>query len=92
MPSDWSQFARQHWVVSGILVSLLWFLVGKQSLSNGRADAALFWQGVGAIILLILCGWAIAEKEWLGLIFGMAVLYIDARSIRNIYETRGNQR
>lgn len=93
MPSEWSQFVKQHWVVGGILVSLLWFLAGKQSLSNGRADAAKFWQGVGLIIILILCGWTIAEKQWLGLAFGIAVLYVEARSIRRIYATnRGNQR
>jgi hypothetical protein len=92
MVSEWLQLARQHWVVGGILVSLLWFLAGKQSLSNRRPDAAIFWQGVGAIIILILCGWAIAEKQWLGLALGIAVLYVEARSIKRIYATRGNQR
>jgi hypothetical protein len=36
MPSEWWQLARQHWVIGGILVSLLWFLAGKQSLSNAE--------------------------------------------------------
>jgi hypothetical protein len=85
MPSDWMQFARQHWVIGGILTSLLWFLAGKQSLSNGRADAAMFWQSMGAIIAVILCGWTIAERQWLGLAFGVAVLYVEARSIRRVY-------
>jgi hypothetical protein len=93
MPSEWSQFARQHWIIGGILVSLLWFFAGRQSLSNGRPDAAMFWQTVGAITILILCGWAIAERQWLGLAFGIAVFYIEARSIRHVYaETRKNQR
>ena len=92
MPSELSQLAKQHWIIGGILVSLLWFFAGKQSLSNRRADAAIFWQSVGAVIILILCGWAIAEKQWLGLGFGIVVFYIEARSIRHIYATRGNQR
>jgi hypothetical protein len=93
MPSEWSQFARQHWVIGGILVSLLWFFAGKQSLSNGRPDAALFWQSVGVIIILILCGWAVAEGQWLGLAFGTSVLCLEARSIRHIYATtRGSQK
>jgi len=92
MPREWSQFAQEHWVVGGILVSLLWFLAGKQSLSNGRSDAAIFWQSVGVIIILILCGWAVAERQWLGLAFGIAVLYLEARSIRRIYATRSGQR
>jgi len=93
MPSEWSQFFKQHWVLGGILVSLLWFFAGKQSLSNGRPDAALFWQSVGVIIILILCGWAIAEGQWLGLVFGIAVLCLEAGSIRRTYATtRGNQK
>lgn len=91
MPSEWSQFARQHWFIGGILVSLLWFFAGRQSLSNGRPDAAMFWQTVAAIIILILCGWAIAERQWFGLVFGMVILYLEARSIWRIYTTR-NQR
>jgi hypothetical protein len=87
MRSEWRQFAEQHWVIGGILVSLLWFLAGKQSLSNGKPAAAIFWQGVGAIVILILCGWAVAERQWLGLAFGIAVLYVEVRSIRRIYAT-----
>jgi hypothetical protein len=92
MPSEWSQFAKQHWVVGGILVSLLWFFAGKQSLSNGKPDAAIFWQSVGVIIIVILCDWAIAERRWLGLAFGIAVLCIEAQSIRRLYATRVGQR
>jgi len=92
MPSELSQLARQHWVIGGIFVSLLWFFAGKQSLSNGRADAAIFWQSVGAIIIVILCGWAIAEKQWLGLAFGIAVLLVEARSIKRIWAARTSHR
>jgi hypothetical protein len=56
--SEWSQFAERHWIVGGILASLLWFFAGKQSLSKGRAAAAVFWQSVAVIIILLLCGWA----------------------------------
>ena len=92
MPNEWSQLARQHWIIGGVLVSLLWFFAGRQSLSNRRPDAAIFWQGIGAVIILILCGWAIAEKQWLGLAVGIAALYIEGRSIRRIHTGWGNQR
>jgi hypothetical protein len=91
MLSEWSQFAERHWIVGGILASLLWFFAARQSLSNRRADAAIFWQSVAVIIVLIVCGWAVAEREWLGLAFAVAVLCIEALSIRRIYTTRGSQ-
>ena len=81
----------QHWVIGGILVSLLWFFAGKQSLSNGRPGAARLWQTVGAIILLILCGWTIVEREWLGLVFGIGVLCLEVRSIKRIASERMEQ-
>lgn len=88
MLSEWTQFAQRHWVVGGIFASLLWFFAGKQSLSNGRPDAAIFWQSVAVIIALFLCGWAVAEREWLGLAFAVVIVCIEARSIRRIYATR----
>jgi hypothetical protein len=90
--SEWAQFAERHWIVGGILTSLLWFFAGKQSLSNGRAHAAIFWQGMGMIIVLILSGWAFAERQWLALPFAIAVLWLEARSIRRIYAAQDRQR
>ena len=53
----------------------------------------MLWQSVAVLIVLVLCGWAVAEREWLGLAFAIAVLYVEARSIRRIYATtRGGQR
>ena len=92
MRSEWSQIVKQHWVIGGVLVSLLWFFAGKQSLSNGRPDAAIFWQSIGAIILLILCGWAIAEKQWLGLAVGLAVLYVEGQSLKRVHSELGRRR
>jgi len=77
-----SDFAVKHWLIGGIAVSLLWFLAGRQSVSNRRPDAAIFWQAVAIIIGLIVCGWAVAEKEWLGLIAGIAVVFFEVRSIQ----------
>jgi hypothetical protein len=77
-----SDFAAKHWVLGGIAVSLLWFVAGKQSLFNRRPDAASFWQSVAVIIVLIMCGWAVAEKEWLGLAAGVVVFYLEVRSTR----------
>jgi hypothetical protein len=76
-----SHLAAKHWLVGGIAVSLIWFLAGRQSISNRRADAAVFWQAVAVMIGLIVCGWAIVEKEWLGLIAAIAVVFFEARSI-----------
>jgi hypothetical protein len=53
MASEWSELASKHWVVGGILVSLLWFFAGKLSLSNGRPDAALFWQSHNSNAVLL---------------------------------------
>lgn len=54
----------------------------KQSVSSWMSDAAVFWHAVVVIIGLIVCGWAIVEKEWLGLIASIAVIFFEARSIR----------
>jgi CHASE2 domain-containing sensor protein len=91
MLSEWSQFAERHWIMGGTLASLLWFLAARQSLSNRRPDAAIFWQSVAVIIMLIVCGWAVAQREWLGLAFAVAVLCVEVLSIRRIYATRGSQ-
>src|SRR5215472_13396294 len=88
MLTDWREFAAQHWVVGGILTSLLWFLAGKQSFSHGKPNAAIGWQCLAVLIILIMSGWAIAEGKWLGLAFGIAVLYVEVRSIRRISKTQ----
>jgi hydrogenase-4 membrane subunit HyfE len=90
MLSEWSQFAERHWIVGGILVSLLWFVAGKQSFSNRKADTAMFWQSVAVLIILVVCGWALVEKQWLGLGFAVVVLCVEAGSIRRSYATRGS--
>jgi hypothetical protein len=87
MLSGWSQFAERHWIAGGILASLLWFVAGKQSFSNRRADFAILWQSVAVLVVLVLCGWAVVEKEWLGLAFAIVVLYVETRSIRRIWKS-----
>ena len=34
-----------------------WFVAGLQSFSNRKPDAAVAWQSVAVLIILILCGW-----------------------------------
>jgi hypothetical protein len=34
--STLSNLAAKHWVIGGMAVSLLWFVAGRQSLSNRR--------------------------------------------------------
>ena len=87
--NEWSQFAERHWISGGIFVSLLWFLAGRQSLSNRQPGYALFWQGIAVFIAAILCVWAVLEREWVGLVFGIAVLCIEAFSMRRSYAERG---
>jgi hypothetical protein len=55
--------------------SLFWFATGRQSLPHRRPDAAIFWQAIAVIIALILCGWTIAEREWVGLGAGVITVY-----------------
>ncbi len=89
--SEWSQFAERHWIAGGVLASLLWFIAGKQSLSNKHRDYAMFWQGIGVFILIVLCVSAVVEQEWLGLSLGLATLLAEAFWIRKGYAARGGQ-
>jgi len=91
MLTGWSEFAERHWALGGILASLLWFLAGKQSFSNRKADAAIGYQLVAVAILLIMGAWAIAKGEWLGLAAALAVLYVEVRSIHRGLNRRGKQ-
>jgi hypothetical protein len=43
--STFSHLAAEHWVLGGIVVSLLWFAAGRQSLLNRNRHAALFLAG-----------------------------------------------
>ena len=86
--NEWLSFAQQHWIFGGILASLLWFLAGRQSLSNREAGYAAFWQGVALFIALVLCVWATLEKQWIGLIFGSAVLFVEALLMKQSYTKR----
>jgi hypothetical protein len=76
-----SNLAAKYWFVGGIGVSLLWFVAGKQSLSNRKPDAAIGWQAIAVIIGLIVCGRTIVDREWLGLVAGIVAVYFEVRSI-----------
>lgn len=84
-----SDFAAKHWVLGGIVASLLWFVGGRQYLSNRQSTAAIGWQCIAVIIALITCGWSVAEKEWLGLVAGIAVVGFEVYSIKR--STLGSQ-
>jgi hypothetical protein len=77
-----SNLAAKYWFVGGIGVSLLWFVAGKQSLSNRKPDAAIGWQAIAVIIGLIVCGRTIVDREWFGLVAGIVAVYFEVRSIR----------
>lgn len=77
-------FITEHWVIGGIGASLLWYLAGAQSLSNRKPQIAIIFQIMAVLIVLVMSGWAIAQKEWLGLVLGTVVLYFEVRAIRRI--------
>ena len=54
----------------------------RATASGGRA--AITWQCVAVMIILIAAGWAVVKGEWLGLIAAGGVLYVEVRSIRRI--------
>jgi hypothetical protein len=89
--SEWLQFVQRHWIFGGILASLLWFVAGKQSLSNPQPSYAMFWQGIAVFIVVVLCVWAVVEREWIGLVFGIAVLSIETFLMKQTYATCGRQ-
>jgi len=82
-----SEFAQRHWIAGGILLSLLWFVAGKQSFAHGKADNAMLFQGVGVLIALVLWGNAIAHGEWAGIVSALIVACFELRSIKRIYDT-----
>jgi hypothetical protein len=90
--NEWLQFAERHWIVGGILASLLWFVAGRQSLSNRQPGYAIFWQGIALFIVAVLCVWTVLEREWLGLAVGVAVLCIQAFSMRRRYAKQRGER
>jgi hypothetical protein len=71
--STLSEFASRHWILGGIATSLLWFLAGEKS----KHGIGPVWRGVALFILLVVCGWAIVESNWLGLSMGILVLCIE---------------
>lgn len=54
---------------------LLWFLAGAQSFSNRQPRSAMFWQSIALFIIVVMCGWAVVDTDWIGIFFGMAVLF-----------------
>jgi hypothetical protein len=42
----------------------------------------MFWQGVAALIVVVLCGWTLVERQWVGLVFALVVLCFELQSIR----------
>ena len=80
-----------YWGV--FLMSLLSFLAGAQSFSSCQPGTALFWQSIAVFIMVVLCGWAVVEKDWFGLFFGMVVLFIETVLIKQTNVTlRGRGR
>ena len=75
----------------GILASLLWFLAGEQVSSNRQPSYVMFWQGIAVFIIVVLCGWTIVEREWLGLLIAIAILSVEVSLMKQNYVRRGGQ-
>jgi hypothetical protein len=78
--------------MGGILTSLLWWFAGRPSLRSKSVDASIAWQCGAVFIIVLLCVWAVIKSEWLGLICGLAVLWLEILTIRRllaIQEGRG---
>jgi len=73
-----------HWVVGGIIASLIWFIAGHQSSINKKPQLALAWLSFAVLVIVALCGWAVVKEEWFGLACGLVVLYFEVRSIKRI--------
>lgn len=92
LEGTWSDFAARHWMIGGILTSLLWFLAGRPSPTDKDGDPAIAWQCVAVLVIVILCIWAVVKSEWLGFACGLAVLYLEIRSIRRLLADQHRQR
>ena len=85
------QFFKDHWELTASICSLFWFLAGKQSSSNGSASAALFWQSVGAFIAGGLCVVSLDKGNWLGVLFGVALLCFEVPSVKRLVAHLGER-
>lgn len=80
------------------MASLVWFLAGRQTLSNTtmearkKLDAALVWQCVAVLLIIILCVKTVLDSQWLGFACGFAVLIFEIRSIRQTLSTQDQQK
>jgi hypothetical protein len=92
LQSTWTDLLAGHWVIGGILSSLVWFFAGRQSLSNNSVDSAIGWQSGAVITILIVCTWTVIKGEWLGFVCGLAVLYFEILSIRRILTSQNRQK
>ena len=77
-------FFSEHWIIGWIIASLVWFIAGQQSLANKNINGAIGFDCVAVLLIVILCVWAVVRMEWLGFACGLAVLYLEVRSIRRL--------
>lgn len=63
-----------HWVLGGIVCSLVWIAAGWQSLSNQAHRSALLWLFGATVTTAALAIWSFKAEEWLGLIAALSLL------------------
>jgi hypothetical protein len=79
-----TSWTTSHWVIGGIITSLIWFFAGHQSSTSKKPQLALAWLSVAVLVIIVLCGWTVVRREWLGLVLGLVVLYVEVRLIKRI--------
>ena len=78
-----TSFAAQHWVFGGIVTSLVWFWAGKQN-AKFSAFAVISWLAIALIILLIVLGRGVIERQWAGVGIGLLVLFYEIHGLARV--------
>jgi hypothetical protein len=81
---EWSSFVSRHWAIGESGHRWAWFIAGLQDFSNKKFDAAIGWQCVAVLIILVLCGCAAVRGSGSVPHAGSQFSYLEIRSIRRV--------
>lgn len=90
--SEFWKFLTEHPEVAGIGSSLIWFMAGRQSISNGKPENAIFWESGGFLIALATCIYTLKTQEWVGLTFGVTLIVAEILWVIRERRSRGQQK
>jgi len=87
-------FFDRHLVLAALFVSGLWFYAGHQFVAKGTKGAALAWEIIALLLLLIFCINAIIAGLWLSLVvalcFGALEVWLMVRDIGTTKSPNGS--